>query len=388
MQDLRPRRLLNAALAGTLLTVAAATYAVADDVPVGPAAHQAGSLLPEAPPMPPEYGRDMAGSPSHAPTRGSSPVRTQIGPWLEESLDDATAPPTPEPSFEDWPTRAEMPPAGESPAPTESEGATPESPPEVAAQPEPPPPTVMNASCAAVPGEPAGWTRRVTSTFDETTPLGAWPGPVAAQAWFARQAGANDSSGRGTYDANRTVTEHDGVVDVFIHSEGNARYVAALVAAIGDTVGQRITICMRADRIPGYKLAFLLWPGDGDGNSRGEIDFPEGKLDPSGTAHAFMHYDPKPAGDPNQDGWDTGVSTADWHVYTIEWDPGSPSSQSDDVCAFYLDGQLIGRSTGAPVPDGPMHYVVQMETYLAGQDLPAPASGHVLIDWITIATPN
>ena len=205
----------------------------------------------------------MAGSPSHAPTRGSAAVRTQIGPWLEESLDDATAPPTPEPSFEDWPTRAEMPPAGESPTPTESEGATPESPPEVAAQPEPPPPTVMNASCAAVPGEPAGWARRVTSTFDETTPLGAWPGPIAAQAWFARQAGANDSSGRGTYDANRTVTEHDGVVDVFIHSEGIRRYVAALVAAIGDTVGQRITICMRADRIPGYKLAFLLWPGQG-----------------------------------------------------------------------------------------------------------------------------
>jgi hypothetical protein len=224
--------------------------------------------------------------------------------------------------------------------------------------------------------------------FNESTPLGAWPGPIAARDWRSREAGYSDSSGRGTYNSDKTVTEHEGLLDFYIHSEGNNRYVAAPIALLGDTYGQRISVCMRADRIPGYKLAFLLWPGDGDGNSQGEIDYPEGKLVADGTANAFMHYDPKPAGDPNKDAYETNASTADWHLYTIEWHPGSSANQVDDYAAFYIDGRLIGRSTGSLVPDGPMHYVMQMETYLSGQDLPPPASGHVLIDWVTIATPR
>jgi hypothetical protein len=71
----------------------------------------------------------------------------------------------------------------------------------------------------------------------------------------------------------------------------------------------------------------------------------------------------------------------------MEWNPGS-SAQSDDYASFYVDGRLLGRSTGANVPDGPMHYLIQTETYVAGQALPPPASGHILFDWITIATPN
>jgi hypothetical protein len=227
----------------------------------------------------------------------------------------------------------------------------------------------------------------VTSQFSETTPVGSWPGPAAAQAWRNRQAGATDSSGRGTYHSGKTVSEHNGVLDIYIHSEGNVRYVAAIIANLGDTYGQRINLCMRADRIPGYKHVFMLWPGTGQGNSHGEIDYPEGKLTPEGVANAFMHYSPKPASNPKQDAYNTGMSTAGWHVYTIEWDPGS-SAQSDDYASFYVDGRLIGRSTGAKVPDGPMHYLMQFETYVAGQALPPPAAGHILIDWITIATPN
>jgi hypothetical protein len=227
----------------------------------------------------------------------------------------------------------------------------------------------------------------VTSQFNETTPVGSWPGPAAAQAWRNRQAGATDSSGRGTYHSGKTVSEHNGVLDIYIHSEGNVRYVAAIIANLGDTYGQRINLCMRADRIPGYKHVFMLWPGTGQGNSHGEIDYPEGKLTPDGVGNAFMHYSPKPASNPKQDAYNTGMSTVGWHVYTIEWDPGS-SAQTDDYASFYVDGRLIGRSTGAKVPDGPMHYLMQFETYVAGQALPPPAAGHILIDWITIATPN
>lgn len=35
-----------------------------------------------------------------------------------------------------------------------------------------------------------------------------------------------------------------------------------------------------------------------------------------------------------------------------------------------------------------MQYLVQIETYVDGQPLPPPASGHILIDWVTISTPG
>ncbi len=187
---------------------------------------------------------------------------------------------------------------------------------------------------------PAGWTRRIASSFDEVTALGSWPGPIAAKSWKNRQRGP-DSSGRGTYDSSKTVSEHDGLLDVWVHSEGDRRYVAAPVSNIGATVGARISICMRADAIPGYKIAFLLWPTEGSGNSMGEIDFPEAQLKPSATAHAFMHYAPEPPSDPKQDPYDSGASLQEWHSYTIEWNPRA----SQPYVKFFADGRLIGHST-------------------------------------------
>jgi hypothetical protein len=394
MPFIRSRRLLNAVLAGSVLAIAGATMGVADVNPIGSAPNEPGPLLP-SPTAPAAAGTDAA-LPG-GPPRGGTSVREPVHPWVEDvpepqSAGDPATSASPEPiasdpGAEDTDPDAE-PTATEEPAEPSLEPRPPPTPPPPTPPPPPPPPPTTASGCAAIPGEPPGWTRRLTSTFSESTPLGRWPGPVAARDWFARQAGAQDSSGRGTYHAGKTVSEHNGLLDIFLHSEGSSRYVAALLPRLGDTVGQRINICLRADRIPGYKLVFILWPDRGEGNQRGEIDWPEGRLTPDGTAHAFMHYDPKPAGDPNQDAFDSGVSTVGWHRYTLEWNPGSASTQADDVCSFYLDGRLIGRSTGPLVPDGPMHYVMQFETYLEGQALPAPASGHILIDWVTIATPS
>jgi len=242
--------------------------------------------------------------------------------------------------------------------------------------------------CGAIPAAPAGWQREVSSTFSETTRLGSWPGPIAERDWHSRLAGYRDSSGRGIYNSAKTVSEHDGLLDIWIHSEGGQRYVAAPIPKLGDTFGQRISVCMRADRIPGYKLAFLLWPDEGPGNHHGEINFPEGKLTPTGEAFGFMHYDPKPSSGKQQDAYNTRTSSVDWHRYTLEWDPGAAGSQSDDYVAFYLDGRLVGRSTGAEVPDGPMHYIMQIETYLAGQELDGHPEGHVQLDWVTIDVPT
>jgi hypothetical protein len=234
----------------------------------------------------------------------------------------------------------------------------------------------------------------VSSTFSETTPRGSWPGPVAAASWKNRAAGARDSSGRGIYDSSRTVSEGNGLLDIWIHSETDARrgvhdpagkrYVAALVSKLGATRGARITMCMRADVIPGYKLAYMLWPSSGSGNQLGEIDYPETRLvGPPATSHAFMHYAPRPSSGRHQDPYDSRASIQAWHAYTIEWNPTAPQPYA----AFYLDGRLLGVSTRS-IPSVAMTLILQHETFVGGQALPAPAQGHVQIDWITIDLPT
>lgn len=227
----------------------------------------------------------------------------------------------------------------------------------------------------------------MTDGFGETIPLGEWGRPggkweFPGGMWRGRTAGYKDSSGRGTYNSPKTTSQHDGLLDVWIHSEGSTRYVAAPIPLVGNTTGQRISLCMRADQIPGYKIAFLLWPNEGPGNYHGEINFPEGRLLTTGSAHGFMHYDPEPSSGKTQDAYDSGVNLQSWHVFTMEWHP------HQHYVSFHLDGRLVGRSERPEVPDGPMHYVMQMETYMAGQELPPPAAGHVLVDWFTIDVPS
>jgi hypothetical protein len=307
------------------------------------AATTPGSIVSERPPTPsPSSGGGAAASPTGEP---SAPAATMT-----------PAPAAPQAN----PTPA---PASPTPAPTAATAAVPS---------ESRCPTPLPAAA------PPGWTRVVTSTFSENVQLGQWPGPVAAQAWKNRARGG-DSSGRGTYDSSRTVTEANGLLDVWVHSEGSTRYVAAPVSTLGGMLGARISICMRADQIPGYKVAFLLWPTDGEGNQLGEIDFPEGKLAGGGaTAKAFMHH----AGAESQDAFDSGVALQGWHTYTIEWDP----TASQPYVSFFLDGRLLGTATDR-VPIVPMFYVMQIETYLRGDPLPPPAAGHVQVDWVTIDRP-
>jgi hypothetical protein len=232
---------------------------------------------------------------------------------------------------------------------------------------------------------PDGWRRVMSDAFHEDIPRGEWgrtggPWENPGGKWRARQAGSNDTSGRGTYSSPKTTSQHHGLLDVWIHSEGSTRYIAAPIPLVGDKKGQRVSLCMRANEIPGYKIAFMLWPKEGPGNYHGEIDYPETKLLRSVRANAFMHFDPKPRSGKTQDWYDTGVRLQGWHVFTMKWRP------SRDYVSFFVDGRRVGRSHGPEVPNGPMHYIMQMETYVSGP-LPAPAAGHVKVDWFTIDVP-
>jgi beta-glucanase (GH16 family) len=185
-----------------------------------------------------------------------------------------------------------------------------------------------------------------------------------------------DTSKNGTYWPQRGLSTHDGVLDIWLHTErvdGEDTHIVNAPQPVipGVERGQlygRYAIRFKADPVPGYKTAWLLWPDSGE-RHEGEIDFPEGNL--TGTISAFVH--PVDARGPSdKSSFSTGTSYRAWHTAVIEWSPGR--------VAFIFDGRKIGAVTSR-VPDRPMHWVIQTETQLSGGPPPDDASGHVYIDW-------
>jgi beta-glucanase (GH16 family) len=137
----------------------------------------------------------------------------------------------------------------------------------------------------------------------------------------------------------------------------------------------RYAVRFKADPVPGYKTAWLLWPDSDNQPLDGEVDFPEGNL--NSTFCAFLHYT-NATSNSDQAAFCPGATYTSWHTAVTEWAPNSMK--------FYLDGQLIGSST-TRIPNTPMHWVIQTETQLSGGAPADSAAGHVLIDWVAVYTP-
>jgi len=217
---------------------------------------------------------------------------------------------------------------------------------------------------------PAGWTTVLAEDFTTPVATGSFPGSTYSSRWTG-YSGFRDTSGVGSYTPSRVVSVTGGALDLFLHTEGGTPLVAAPVPLPnggqwgGWTYG-RYAIRFRADAVPGYKTAWMLWPDSDDWND-GEIDFPEGELD--GTANAFVHQPGNPAH--NALAVDTGATYTGWHTAVIEWLPSGVT--------FSLDGRQVGRTSVSP--SRPLHLLLQTET--SGRPS-SSASGHVQVDWITM----
>ncbi|MEZ0490647.1 glycoside hydrolase family 16 protein [Kineococcus sp. TBRC 1896] len=227
------------------------------------------------------------------------------------------------------------------------------------------------APLATVPvGDLPGWRQVFVDDFTTDVALGGFPGPAYGHRWTGYD-GSRDTSGAGTYDPSRVVSVHDGLLDLHLRTEAGTPLVAAPVPLRDGTWGGwtygRYSVRYRADAVPGYKTAWLLWP-DSDDWAEGEVDFPEGDL--AGTIHGFVHRPGAPQ--ENALAVDTGVSAADWHTATVEWLPSG--------VRFLLDGTVVGST--AVSPDRPMHLVLQTETSDGAP--PARAAGHVQVDWVAL----
>jgi len=265
-----------------------------------------------------------------------------------------------------------------------------------------PPPSASNASGIALPtGDLPGWRNIWHDDFDQDFAVGGFPGPYNGKL-NAYPNNYYDTSKNGQYNPQTTLSAHDSILNIHVHTKNGRPQVCAPVPTIDGTdikwPGQlfgRYEICARfPDELPGYKVAWLLWPDYGTNTQHkdpntgnmvsggiGEIDFPETDLRDLGGTGGFVHRVGATSGSDQYAMPHKTVDMTEWHTYAIEW--------SKDLCRFLLDGDEVGRTTERVPQDyqgcsGSMHWVIQTETQLSGGMPAAGVEGDVEIDWIAI----
>jgi hypothetical protein len=225
-------------------------------------------------------------------------------------------------------------------------------------------------------GDLPGWHQVFADDFTTDAAVGSFPGSAYGNKWSVYLDGWKDTTGNGQYYPSRVLSVSNGVLNMYLHTENGIHMVAAPLPivqpgrpAAGMLYG-RYTVRYRADPLPGYKTAWLLWPDSENWPTDGEIDFPEGDL--NGTMNAFMHWQNGTSGN-SQDAYATSDTYSSWHTATIEWTPAAVT--------FYLDGQVIGRST-SNIPNTPMHWVLQTESATDGTVPSDATAGNVQVDWV------
>lgn len=242
-------------------------------------------------------------------------------------------------------------------------------------------PASVSAQRVQLPARPAPakrsasrWHRVFAEGFDRSAPLGTFHRRY--QNFGSYRFPATDTSRQvrsnpGFYNTDRTVSVAQGKLDSWLHYDSSLRkyLVAALLPQLPRMRYGKFSMRLRADKIPGYKIAPLLWPDSGKWPNDGEIDFPEGDL--NGRSLSAFHHHASARG--TQQHFSTRVSPRKWHTYETVWTPGR--------VAFRVDGRRVGVST-KQVPNKPMHWVLQFETAIRSQAPSKRAHGHVQIDWI------
>ncbi|MEA5456669.1 glycoside hydrolase family 16 protein [Sinomonas sp. JGH33] len=226
-------------------------------------------------------------------------------------------------------------------------------------------------------GDLPGWKQTGAQGFDKPAGLGL-VGEVYGPA-MRGYSDFEDSSGRGIYAPDSVLSVADGKLDYFLHTDHGAPSVASVVpfGYGGQTYG-RYSIKFRSDSLPGYKIAFMLWPVSDDW-ADGEVDWPEGGLDGMpygasairGSQDEFrMMFDPLVRTFAPSD-------MKQWHIATTEWTPAR--------VRWFWDGELVDETDlPSAVPITPMRWTLQAETSVGpGTSAPAPGTaGHLEIDWV------
>lgn len=220
-------------------------------------------------------------------------------------------------------------------------------------------------------GDLDGWRQLFVEDNLVDVPLGKFPSAVASR-WAVYLDGWPDSQKHGQYWPSKVVSIANGILTKHIHTEGGIHMVAAIQPKFARMHYGRFAVRWRADKLPGYKLAWLLWPDNGD-RMEGEVDWPEMNLD-ADRVGGFVH---RPASGLPQGYVFEAIDTNVWNTCIIEWSPG--------LIVFILNGDEVYR-VDKGVPTTGHHWVLQTETKM-GEGVEPPAddvAGNVQIDWCAV----
>lgn len=238
-----------------------------------------------------------------------------------------------------------------------------------------------------------GWVSIFSEDFDTPVPVGEVIGSTAyANKITARKTGTRTTPpwGTGIYDNGQLevrdscLVSHIGTVT---DSRGTIPRTTAILPRIPPSLMQpfgvthgRFSVCLRIPQnLPGYKIAWLLWPTSTKWPRDGEIDCPEQNLATGNVVHGFMHQQDATEGpDQKSARGTTSMADGEWHVVTINWKPGTWKTP---LCQFVVDGVSIGRWT-ARVPNGPMYWCLQTEPYLSHAKPDPAVQGIIEVDWL------
>jgi beta-glucanase (GH16 family) len=232
-------------------------------------------------------------------------------------------------------------------------------------------------------GNLPGWNLEFVEDFNVDSAVGSW-GPtehdvpsayvgslgVYEDGWLDTAA-SNDGSIPSRYMPTQVLSTSGSLLQWHLFNAGSGAR-SAVVRVGEDMLYGRVAMRFKSEALDGFKTAWLWWPQSGDWPNDGEIDFPEGALD--STIGGFMHHQGAVSGG-DQDGADSGVTYTDWHTAVIEWDVGD--------CRFLLDGVTVLHTTDR-VPNTPMHFVLQTESDLGGNQPPVGTSGFMWLDWVAL----
>lgn len=237
-----------------------------------------------------------------------------------------------------------------------------------------------------------GWDLIFRDDFSVDVPLGQFPTAVKDR-WGAYPTTYRDTSKNGVYDAARCVSIKDGIMNIHMHTTSDGIHrVACLIPYIkppavgskwpGQLYGRYAIRARFPDLMPGYKVAWLLWPNVGTNTSgspsgtggNGEIDFPEHNLSQQARTSGFMHRQDATVGN-DQYSCSGAVDLKQWHTFVTEW--------SKDLCVFKIDDREIGRTTSR-VPNTSMRWTIQCETQLSGGEPADNVQGDIEVDWVAI----
>ena len=203
-------------------------------------------------------------------------------------------------------------------------------------------------------GDRAGWRQVFLDDFTTNVPLGQFPeSPATVNRWWAYPSNWHDTSGNGTYDAHSTVSITAGLLNIHLHTDPTPaapwwpRWFPKPSGGSPDSNYRdqrygRYAIRFRADPLPRYKVASLLWPASKNLLADGEIDFPEGLLDNSHPRIRPSH-ERELRGRPGP--------LCHQRPGSVAGTPRSPSGPTTE-CASTSTARLIGETTDR-VPNNP-----------------------------------